>query len=390
MKKYLPYGLFASAIIISFSAELYGIIGFGEIFSGARWHAMFLAGSLGIGKLITAAYLHEHWKNISFSRIYLTAAVVIISLMTSAGIYGFLSSAYQKTAQRESLHNQRVELIKTKKTRFEIQLKTLEGERSQILSNISVLSKSLSTDNQYQTVDRKTGAVLTQIQKTPKKGVETQLNLETQRRETLNSRIDRIVDSIQTYELSVIEAEANNQFASELGPLKYIAELTGVSPNRVVNWFLLAIIFVFDPFAIILVLSAIHTWNLRGVRVENIQTDHPDEDVQGHSLENPEASNRKSEGLRLEDVPGRLDEDMIESPEEEPISQSEPRKVDSKIKRKRGRPKNTTRHSVESIIPSPVLNQSDVDPSKDRTVLETDLNSDVMKHLTDSLPKKKV
>lgn len=430
MKKYLPYLLFVAAIVISFSAELYGIIGFGEIFSGAKNHAMLLAASLGFGKLVTAAYLHEYWKSMSYSRIYLTISVVTISLMTSAGIYGFLSSAYQKTAQKDSLHTQRVQLIKTKKNRFEIQLQNLEKERNVVMDNIQTLSKSLSTDNQYQTIDRRTGQVLTQIQKTSKKGVESQLNSENQRRDLLNSRIDGINDSVQSYELAVIEAESNNQFASELGPLKYISELTGTSTNKVVNWFLLAIIFVFDPFAIALVLAAIHAWNLKNQHIENTGVDDPEEEVINspagekqnwasrivnqykEKLEEIKKNDAEKLGLNsdhtrtsIEDLPGlKLDDISIPTtdgdvpdneslnvkiPQEE-IDYSEPKKTEfNKIKRKRGRPRIASRQSVDSIIPEPE-NGKPVEKPIERTVLETDLNSDVMKHLTDSLPKKKV
>jgi hypothetical protein len=418
MKKYLPYLLFIAAIVISFSAELYGIIGFGEIFSGAKNHAMLLAASLGFGKLVTAAYLHEYWKSMSYSRIYLTISVVVISFMTSAGIYGFLSSAYQKTAQKDDLHNQRTNLIKTKKSRFELQLQNLEKERNVVMDNIQTLSKSLSTDNQYQTIDRKTGQVLTQIQKTSKKGVEAQLNSENQRRDLLNSRIDNVNDSVQSYELAVIEAESNNQFASELGPLKYISELTGTPTNKVVNWFLLLIIFVFDPFAIALVLAAIHSWNLKNQHIENTGIDDPDEEVTNVPGEKQNWASKflksyketlekikkrdaeKFGGTKIEDLPGfSLDEisvadpipdveevkeesgvDLIEIPKEE-INQV--RQPELKIKRKRGRPRNAVRQSVESIIP-------ESENKIERTVLETDLNSDVMKHLTDSLPKKKL
>lgn len=410
MKKYLPYLLFIAAIVISFSAELYGIIGFGEIFSGAKNHAMLLAASLGFGKLVTAAYLHEYWKSIPVSRIYLTISVITISLMTSAGIYGFLSSAYQRTAQKDSLHTQRVNLIKTKKNRFEIQLQNLEKERNVVMDNIQTLSKSLSTDNQYQTIDRRTGQVLTQIQKTSKKGVESQLNSENQRRDVLNSRIDQVNDSIQSYELAVIEAESNNQFASELGPLKYISELTATTTNRVVNWFLLAIIFVFDPFAIALVLAAIHAWNLKNQHVENTGVDDPDEEVINspgktnwaskivnqykETLEEIKKKDAEKFGTHIDELPGlTLDQVVVKEPsekiQEDLIIHPEPKKTEYKIKRKRGRPKNAARHSVDSIIPESE-NVKPTEKSVERTVLETDLNSDVMKHLTDSLPKKKV
>lgn len=418
MKKYLPWLLFIAAILISFSAELYGIIGFGEIFSGAKNHAMLLAASLGFGKLVVAAYLHEYWKTLSYSKIYLTISVITISFMTSAGIYGFLSGAYQKTAQKDSLQTQRVNLIKTKKSRFEIQLKNLESERDLVAQNIQTLSKSLSTDNQYQTIDRRTGQVLTQIQKTSKKGVENQLSSENQRRDILNSRIDKINDSVQEYELKAIEAESNNQFASELGPLKYISELTGTSTNKVVNWFLLLIIFVFDPFAIALVLAAIHSWNLKKKHIENTGVDDSDEIVEevinnsvpkkkswsSNFMENYRkklAEIRKKDaekfGTKIEDLPGLTNEEAKPNlVVEDPVLKDEI-KIETpaplKVKRKRGRPRNASRNSVDSIVPEPEVPRIDVQQPEpkdiQRKVLETDLNSEVLKHITESLPKKK-
>ena len=97
-KRVLPTLILFSALSVSASAAFYSVSGLSKLFAGAAFEVMIMAGSLEIAKLVTATLLHNYWKTLSgLLKWYLTLAVVVLVLITSMGIYGFLSSAYQDT-----------------------------------------------------------------------------------------------------------------------------------------------------------------------------------------------------------------------------------------------------------------------------------------------------
>lgn len=220
-----------------------------------------MASSLELAKLFIAASLHQYWNRLNvLLKYYLPFALVVLVVITSSGIYGFLSDAYQKTADKDKVVTQRVNLIKTKKNRFEVQLTEIKKERESIVGSISSLRTSLSTDNQVQQIDKRTGQVLTQIQSTNKRGVQTELDNSTQQSDLLFQKIERLNDSVNLYEIKIIEMESAES-VSELGPLKYLSNLTNKPMDQIVNWFLILLIVVFDPLAIALVLTWLYVKN---------------------------------------------------------------------------------------------------------------------------------
>ena len=367
--------LFISAICISFSAEFFSIYGLSKVFSGEAVFVIILASCLGLAKLTMVGFLHEWWKKFSddqfwiISKFILLIFVSILVTITSAGVYGFLSSAYQETADRDLISTRKIQLIENKKTRIAEIIDDLKKERDQVNSNIQTLTKSLSTDNQYQYIDKKTGQLVTNIQKTNKKGIELQLSAENDRRSVLNYRISQMVDSVQNYDIQILEYTQNNQSSSELGPLRYISTLTGVEMNRVINFFIILLVIVVDPLAIFLLVSALYS-SKSNLEIK-LETKEIPQDLTPQDI--PDESMPISDPL----PPEESTETVLVRPNLDPITLP-------RLKRKRGRPRKARRIQADSIVPH-------ADESKlMRTVIENDLSSEVMKHLTDSLPKKKV
>ena len=387
-KPIFPYLILFVALLVSGSAAFYSVFGLAKLFSGAYVNVIIMAGSLEIAKLVTTAYLHRYWKELGRTlKYYLITAVLILAVITSGGIYGFLSSAYQVTATKDKFHTEKVNLLSVKKSRFEKNLEELKIERDQINLNIQTLSKSLGTDNQTQTIDRRTGQVLTSIQSSSKKGVQNQLTSENGRRELLISRIDNLQDSIQTYEVKIIDANANNDAASELGPLKYLSELTGFPMNKVVNIFLLLLIFVFDPLAITLIVAA-----LRAFEIESNKNSNESGDLQAKSeLErntppsNVEAASEDVAQENLESARGIEDviAEEIEMEESEVLNPEEDVVIGSlfesseKTPKKRGRPRG-----------SKTINRKSPTDGIKRTITET-LTPDVAEKMAKNLPQNK-
>lgn len=255
--RYFPYIILCSAVSLTAAAAFYSVYGLSRLFAGASTAVIVMASSLEFANIVSTTALKIYWSSLpNWLKSYLVIAVIVLSLITSAGIYGFLSDAYQKTANVDKISESKLELLNTKRSRYSEQLKSFETEKSGILNSIELLRKSLGTDNQYQTVDRKTGLLVTQIQSTSKKSVQSQLDVATAQLSNLNIKIDEVGDSISQYDIRIIELKSNNS-TSELGPLKYLSGLTGRPMDQIVNWFLMLLIFVFQPLAIALVLTSL-------------------------------------------------------------------------------------------------------------------------------------
>lgn len=255
LKRYYPYLILLSAFLLSGVSAYYSVFGVGKIFSGANVESMIMATGLEVSKTVLAGALHIYWAVLRpWLKYYLTGALFVLMFITSMGIYGFLSDAYHKTSQRESEVTAKTELVKKKRDLLTTQMGNLTLQRNQLDQSLAQLRKSISTDNQYQTIVG--GKVITNIQSTSKKAVNDQLNIANAQSAQLDVKISAVNDSLLALDLRVIELE-HSDMGGELGALKYLSALTGTTMDQVVNVFMLILIFVFDPLAICLVLAAL-------------------------------------------------------------------------------------------------------------------------------------
>jgi cell division protein FtsB len=131
-KKILPWIIALSAISVSGSAAFYSVSGLGKMFAGASSQVMVLAGSLEFAKLVTASLLYQYWKELNrFLKIYLSLATLILILVTSAGIYGFLSSAYQETAFKVQNQDKNIEILDQDVSVIQTEIKNYESQITQ-------------------------------------------------------------------------------------------------------------------------------------------------------------------------------------------------------------------------------------------------------------------
>ena len=134
-----------STLTLSISAAYYSVFGLSSLFAGAKFEVIIMASALEFSKLIVASYLHNNWNKINtLLKTYLTVGVLILMLITSAGIYGFLTSAYQKTADQLGVLDKQTEVVELKKNRFQESLDAYQLEKEQLNESISELSKGLS------------------------------------------------------------------------------------------------------------------------------------------------------------------------------------------------------------------------------------------------------
>jgi hypothetical protein len=245
-----------AAASISFSAAFYSIFGIGKMFAGASTNVMVMAASLEFAKLVIASFLYRFWDDVNKGlRAYLTIACFILIVITSGGIYGFLSSAYQETANKvENVDKNTAVLVKQKDmiqkqlTQTEKQLE-FKSTRQNTLSDMRNRQQS-NADNLI-SQNKSASSVRTQMNSLGKESKDLDNDIKILQ-DTISSKNQQISD----IEMKILNVSTNNDLANEVGPLKYIAKLTGKSLDQVVNWFIIALMLVFDPLAIALVVAA--------------------------------------------------------------------------------------------------------------------------------------
>jgi len=314
MNKLFPTIIAIAALAVSGSAAFYSVFGLSKLFAGASTEVIIMAGSLEFAKLVVASLLYQYWDTINkILRTYLAIACFVLMIITSGGIYGFLSGAYQETATKSEMLDKSLAIINQKQVRFQEQKADLQIEKGQLNKSISDLRIALSNPAQVQYVDKESGQLITTTSSSARKALQNELNNTIEDRDDVNIKIEAVLDSINKLDVALLEKEIGNEEQRELGPLKYLAETTGYDMGKVVNWFLLLIVFVFDPLAIALVVAA--NFAFAKIKEQKSLEDKEDEmkdlglDLSGmNRLEKVEALNSKvASGLRqINDFEGKI------------------------------------------------------------------------------------
>ena len=221
--KYFYIWIGLSALLIAGSAAAFSVYGLAKLFSGAFLSVVIMAGSLELGKLVTASFLYRYWNMINwFQKVYMTIATIVLVFITSAGIFGYLSNAYQGATLE--FEKQSTELIAV-----EERIEQLEEDKVFLKEELSVAISELP-DN-YITAKRKL-------------------------REDYNPQILMVNEEILDYKKT--RADLEIQLVStgvDVGPAIYLARTFGTDIDTVVKFFIFILIFVFDPLAVMLVIA---------------------------------------------------------------------------------------------------------------------------------------
>jgi len=255
-KAVFPSIITLSALSVSVSAAFYSISGLSKLFAGASLEVIIMASSLEVAKLVIASLLYRYWDTLNkILRGYLVAAATVLVLITSMGIYGFLSAAYQDTYRQLTIKENQTKFLTQKKDFYEKDVIRYDAELERISSNISTLSNAKSSSIQIKDTSV-VGGVRTTISTAELRLAQKRIGVEEENRKTIQAKREVVADSLQKYQLRILELDNNTEVAGELGPLQYLSSLTGTSMDKIINILLLIIVFVFDPLAISLVIAA--------------------------------------------------------------------------------------------------------------------------------------
>jgi len=250
-----PFIIALSALSVSASAAFYSVSGLSKLFAGASLQVIIMASSLEVAKLVIASLLYQYWGKLNkVLRTYLSVATVVLILITSMGIYGFLSAAYQETANKAGNIDAQISLVETKRDNVQKQLSVYNVEKENTDKAIADLRGGLS--NNVISYTNAQGQLIQSTSSATRKALEKQLDQAIVRQTELNGKVDELNNKLFTYETEIVEIKTGNDIAGELGPLKYLSGLTGMPMDKIINILLLVIIFVFDPLAISLVVAA--------------------------------------------------------------------------------------------------------------------------------------
>ena len=251
------------ALSVAGCAAYFSVWGLSQLFAGASTAVIIMASVLEIGKIVTTTALHTYWHKLARGlKIYLTISVGVLMIITSAGIYGFLSNAYQSTANKLELHEGELGVLEAKKQTFE---KTI-ADNTKIIETKTKRAEQLNNlrGNQESRLDNSTN---NRNQRNARRDIESsdkQIQVLNTEIDALNAKNIVLSDSVNIYNVKAIELKAGSEVAGEVGPLKYVSELTGTPMANVVNYMILLLIFVFDPLAIALVLATNRVFELEG------------------------------------------------------------------------------------------------------------------------------
>ena len=257
MKKYIfPFLVALSALSLAGAAAFFSVTGLSKLFGGAKTEVIIMASALEFAKIITTSFLHRYWKSLQLKiKTPLVIGVAIVMIITSAGIYGFLSNAYSTTSGKLQNIEAQTKMVEQKKTIVLSEIKRLEetkdlkSQRVKSLTNLRTQQES-RLDSLYNR--RQIGVakrVESQIDQANKEIASVNVEID-----SLNARVQRKYAETTSMDMEVLEL-GNNDVAGDVGPLKYIAKLTGRDMDQVVNFFILLLIFVFDPLAVLLIIA---------------------------------------------------------------------------------------------------------------------------------------
>jgi len=221
--KYFYIWIGLSALLIAGSAAAFSVYGLAKLFSGAFLSVVVMAGSLELGKLVTASFLYRYWNMINwFQKVYMTIATIVLIFITSAGIFGYLSNAYQGATLE--FEKQSTELLT-----IEERIEQLDEDKVFLKEELEVAISELP-DN-YITAKRKL-------------------------REEYNPQITQLNQEL--LEFKTRRADLEIELVStgvDVGPAIYLARTFGTDIDTVVKFFIFILIFVFDPLAVMLVIA---------------------------------------------------------------------------------------------------------------------------------------
>jgi len=230
-----------AALVVAGCAAFFSVQGLATLYAGQFIAVCIMAGGLEFGKLIAASYLHRYWKETNFLlKSYLIIAVISLMAITSLGIFGFLTSAYQESHVKIEMVDSKKQMLETKKTSITEQI-DVNKKRIDVLNDIRISQEQrVKEAGNYKLPREQAYAAI----------------------EKANSELNELQEKNKNYfleinniETNLLELKAEESKSTDIGTLKFVSELFNLDIQTIVKWFTIIIVLVFDPLAVSLVLA---------------------------------------------------------------------------------------------------------------------------------------
>lgn len=246
ISKYIfPFIIGFSALLVEACAAFFSIYGLSKLFSGATTAVIVMALSLEIGKVVTASFLYRHWKTTKiFMKLYLIPALLILMLITSIGIYGFLSNAFQTATVGYETQGTQLIIYEQQRTQY-IQ------DRERIIAELKDLREQSKTDiASIQRSERdSSGVIYNRERAKAEKRYKSTITDDERQLHITDSLLTTVSTKLNDLKLNLVSS------GTDVGPIVYVARALKMEIASVVQWLILIFILVFDPLAIVLILA---------------------------------------------------------------------------------------------------------------------------------------
>jgi hypothetical protein len=234
------------ATFVALCAAVFSVTGIAKLFAGAALSAAVMASALELGKIVSISFLYQYWKEIPRAlKSYLSIAAVVLMIITSAGIYGYLSSAYAKVAATPLQLSADIQTADSRIGSIEQDIKRKEDRLNQLITLRSQQETRLD-----ELVSKSTTGNNTTI-----RSAQSALTAADRNVTTLQNEITKLSEQRDSLRAITIGKQVEIETNGDIGTFVYIAKMFGVSLDTVVKWFTLTIVLVFDPLAVALVIA---------------------------------------------------------------------------------------------------------------------------------------
>lgn len=308
-----------TALILSLSAAVYSILGLTAIFAAAFWPIVVLGGSLEFGKIVTTLWLHKYWDRAGLQyKVYLSTAVAILMLLTSMGVFGFLSKAHTDQGLVSGDVQSKIAIYDEK---IKISRDNIDANRKALKQMDEAVDQVMGRSTDEKGADK--AVAIRRGQSAERTRLLKEIEVEQKKITALNEERAPIAAEVRKVE-------------AEVGPIKYIAAMVyGDNPDanvleKAVRWVIILIVIVFDPLALTLLLAATKTFEWeRGINIMAPKRKESDDGVLtedqlkqiNDALYNAQDKKEIDEFFdRAKTTAQRIDAGTYEPPEEAPVS----------------------------------------------------------------------
>lgn len=247
----LDHLVIATSMLIAGCAAYFSVYGIGLLFSGATIAAMIMAGSLELGKLVSTSWLFRNWNKANvLLKTYMTIAVLVLICITSLGIFGFLTAAFQKSSLETELAATKITTLEEQKSQ---ESKKIEATK-QAIDNLFKLRNS----QESRLSDSMTNSLIARNpiqQQNIQNQISEQIEGINRQMETENNKLKFYGEKIGKIDEEIFKLKTDNSSKKDITTFKFVAQEFNTSIQTVVKWFIIVLIGVFDPLAIVLLLA---------------------------------------------------------------------------------------------------------------------------------------